>query len=79
MRGETWVDGYIHRAKKLQLCRLDKAGAHVIIKIERDAATAVRTLVKYRFLVDDRSGSNPSGHRAFIQKMYSRMTTHIKS
>ena len=32
MRGETWVDGYIHRAKKLQLCRLDKAGAHGIIK-----------------------------------------------
>lgn len=32
--------------KKLRLCRLDKAGAHVIIKIERDAATAVRTLVK---------------------------------
>ena len=32
MRRETWVDGYIHRAKKLQLCRLDKAGAHGIIK-----------------------------------------------
>ena len=30
MRGETWVDGYIHRAKKLQLCRLDKAGAYGI-------------------------------------------------
>ena len=65
--------------KKLRLCCLDKVGAHVIIKIERGAATAVRTLVKYRFLVDDRSGPNPSGHRAFIQKMYSRMTAHIKS
>ena len=66
-------------SKKLQLCRLDKAGAHVIIKIERGAATAVRPLVKYRFLVDDRSGPNPSGHRAFVQKMYSKTTAHIKS
>ena len=65
--------------KKLRLCCLDKVGAHVIIKIERDAATAVRNLVKYRFLVDDRSGPDPSGHRAFMQKMYSKTTAHAKS
>lgn len=35
--------------KKLRLCRLDKAGAHVIIKIERDAVTAASPLLSIDF------------------------------
>ena len=51
---------------------LDKAGGYAIIKTKGHCYSS-QALIVQSISIDDRFGYQPDGHRAFIQKMYSRM------